>query len=111
MSYLHQELAGGKWNAISFFEQMANIGSEIGRTMAWRSKNTPYSQQAFDRALELLDLTINDSKNAGRLKELLRVREILIDYFQCDNQYGSNDTLWENYFYCFNYAARNQTLV
>ncbi|MBU2036638.1 hypothetical protein KJ866_00295, partial [Patescibacteria group bacterium] len=60
----------------------------------------------FERALELLDLTIDDDKNKKRLRELLRVREVMADYFQFDNIYGSTDKSWQNYFYAFNYAAR-----
>ena len=55
----------------------------------------PYeaSKQAFERALELLSLTILDPKHKGRLRELTRVREALIDYFVYDNEYGSSDKL------------------
>ncbi len=55
--------------------------------------------------LELLDLTIEDSKNKKGLKELCRLRKMLADYFYFDNIYGSSDETWENYFYSFNYAA------
>lgn len=34
MSALHRELAAGRWYTLSLVEQMANIGSEIERTMA-----------------------------------------------------------------------------
>lgn len=60
---------------------MANIGSEVGRMISWRGKNANYSAKAFERALELLDLTIVDSKNRPHLKELVRLREVLADYF------------------------------
>jgi len=88
-------------------EQLANVGTDIERTIRWRIKEQSIdSKMAFERALELLDLTIADPKNRGaRLKELLRVREALIDYFMYDNCYGSSDKLWQNYFYHFNYAA------
>ena len=52
-------------------EQMANIGSEIERTISWRKKGRPeIGIRAFERALELLDLTIADAKNLTRLREL-----------------------------------------
>ena len=106
MTYEHQNLASGKWHKIPFFEQMANVGSEVFRTISWRKKNSDYSNKAFDRSLELLDMTIDDVKNRGRLKELARLREVLADYFVFDNEYKSNDDLWEKYFYSFNYAER-----
>lgn len=106
MVVYHKELASGRWFKIPFMEQMANIGSEIERTISWREKNKEYSRQAFERALELLDLTIADRKNKKRLKELLRVREALADYFVFDNQYGSSDKLWKKYFFAFTWAVR-----
>lgn len=106
MAYQHQELAQGRWFKLSFFEQMANIGSEVGRAINWRAKSTLNSQLAFERALELMDLTIDDAKNKKRLRELLRVREVMGDYFAGDNVYKSSDLSWQNYFYAFNYAAR-----
>ncbi len=73
--------------------------------LAWREKNAKYSDAAFERALELLDLTMADPKNRRRLKEVCRVREVLVDY-HFDNEYGSTPESWEKYFYAFNYAAR-----
>ena len=31
MSIKHKELAAGRWNQLSFLEQMANIGSEVSK--------------------------------------------------------------------------------
>ncbi len=96
-----------RWFKLAFFEQMANIGSEVERTILWKEKNNPqYSHMAFERALELLDLTISDKKNIKRLKELLRAREALADHFVFDNEYKSTDKSWRDYFYPFNWAAR-----
>jgi len=107
MNIQHKELAAGRWGKLSFAEQMANIGSEVDRAIIWRNKkNLAYSQLAFDRALELLDLTISLAKAFPRLKELLRVRETLADYFIFENEYRSTDQAWQDYFLAFNYAAR-----
>jgi len=107
MNYQHQNLASGRWKKMPFFEQMANVGSEVERTIRWKQKeNREYSQMAFERALELLDFTISDEKNGKRLKELMRLRETLADYFKFDNDYHSTDKSWSNYFYSFNYASR-----
>ena len=105
MIVFHKNLTEKKWQSLPFFNQMANIGAEIGRTINWRNKDEKISQSAFDRALELLDLTIEDSKNKKHLKELCRLREVLADYFYFDNVYDSTDKKWDNYFYGFNYAA------
>ena len=107
MTELNKDLTKERWFALSFFEQMANIGSEVYRAIKWREKDSPRSKNAFESALELLDLTIEDEKNKNKptLHELCVVREALADYFCFDNIYGSSDEKWNNYFYGFNYAA------
>lgn len=103
-NYQHKELAAGRWNNLTFVEQMANVGSEVERSINWlKKKNSEYFQLSFDRALELLDLTMADKKNLLRLKELARVREALADYFLFDNIYGSSDKKWQDYFLIFTF--------
>ena len=107
MNYQHKRLASGKWNKLSFMDQMANIGSEVERAISWKNKkNDLYCQKAIQRAFELLSFTVSDSKNNKRLRELTRLHEVLADYFYGQNQYGSSDKLWQKYFYAFNYASR-----
>ena len=107
MIHQHQSLAAGRWKQMSFVEQMANIGSEVERAINWKTKNNEaFSQKAFDRALELLDLTLQSETNFPRLKELARVREGLVDYFFGTNEYLSTETSWKKYFLQFNMAAR-----
>ena len=82
MTLAHRELAAGRWRELTFLEQMANIGSEVERTIRWKEKGrTEVGVRALERALELLDMTVDDRKNRGRLKELMRVREALADHF------------------------------
>lgn len=104
--YHHQQLAAGRWFEFGLIEQLANIGSEVERTILWRDRNPKYSQDAFYRCLELIDLTVADPKNRGRLKEVLRTREALADYFVYDNEYHTSDEIWRKYFYQFAYAAQ-----
>lgn len=106
MEYYHKNLAGEKWNSLSFFEQMANVGSEIERTIKWKDKKAEYSRLAFERALELLDFTIADAKNRVKLGELLRTREALADHFFFNNEYNSTDEIWQKYFFSFTWATR-----
>jgi hypothetical protein len=110
MTHQHRELAAGKWNGLSFAEQMANVGSEVERTISWKNKGRPdYSGRAFDRTLELLDMTVADEKNRLRLRELLRVREALADHFFFDNSYQSTQESWQRYFHCFHFAVRGKS--
>lgn len=107
MTFQHQGAASGRWFQFSLIEQMANIGSEVFRAIQWKNKgNAAYSRMAFERALELFDLTFSDKKNLHRLREIARARELLVDFFDGKNIYGSTDEGWQKYFYSFNYAAR-----
>jgi len=107
MSYQHKDLAAGRWSQLSFLEQMANIGSEVERALNWRiKKNADYSQKAFERALELIDLTLDNDKNYAHLKEVARMREAIVDYFSGVNQFMSSESSWRNYFLPFTYASR-----
>lgn len=109
MNYQHQNLAAGRWQRLTFFEQMANIASEVERSLNWRTRNNPgYSQRAFERALELLDLTLAGAKRPSALKELARVREALVDFFSGKNEYASSDVAWRKYFSPFTSAARRK---
>jgi hypothetical protein len=106
MTALHQALAAGRWFGLPLVEQLAHVGSEIERTMRWRSKgNEEVARRALERALELLDLTIADAKHRSRLRELTRLREVLVDFFWFDNRYGSTDESWRKYFHAFTHAA------
>lgn len=106
MAYQHKNLALGDWQKLPLLSQMANLGSEVIRAMRWRAKsNEDYAQAAFERSLELFDLTVADQKNINRLKEILRAREIWVDFFAYDNIYHSTSQQWEKYFLAFNWAA------
>ncbi len=107
MSIQHKQLAAGRWQELTLAEQLANIGGELERALNWRAKNNAdYSRWAFERALELMDLTLESVKGFPRLKELARVREAMTDYFAGTNQYRSTEASWRRYFGPFAYAAR-----
>lgn len=107
---IHKELLeSGRWLKLSLMEQMSNIGCDVGRAIQWKAKGDLItSKHALYRALEQIDFTVADPKNKGRLKEILRVREFLTDYFLGDNQYSFTDDAWQGYFYYFGYAAALQ---
>ena len=77
-----------KWKSMPFVEQMANIGSEVGRTAKWVQKSKPaMAEGAFVRALELIDLTLKfgrlDSPYRGdMLKEPCKVRELFCSAYE-----------------------------
>lgn len=107
MTYQHKHLASGGWQRLSFIDQMANIGSEVERALGWQvKKNEECAQRAFERALELIDLTLDSQKGFARLREVARAREALVDYFLGANQFMSSHASWRRYFSPFFYAAR-----
>lgn len=107
MNFQHKELSQGRWAQMSLSEQMANIGSEVSRALNWQKKGRgDMSKQAVDRALELIDLTAASYKEYSRLKEILRTREALVDYFYGDNMFSSSEILWRKYFDYFASVAR-----
>jgi hypothetical protein len=107
MSNIHKNLADGRFAQMSLCEQMANIGSEVERALNWQEKNNvDYSQKAFERALDLIEITMAGTKDFSRLKELSRTREALNDYFKGDNQFLSTNASWRKYFLHFACATR-----
>ena len=97
----------GRWREMPLVEQMANIGGEVERTIKWTEKSNPgYSRLAFERALDLIDMTMEDSKNRPSLKEIARLREAVVDFFAGENQFASSNESWRKYFLHFAYAAR-----
>ena len=98
-SYYHKELAEGRWFQFSLAQQLGNTGSEINRAINHFEKNNiEAGLNAFYRGLELLDLTISDPRLRRRLKEIVRLREILCDRFLGDNIYNTSFDFLKNIF-------------
>ena len=111
MAFQHKNLAEGRWAQMPLSEQMANIGSEVSRALHWTKKNNEkYCQKAIVRALELISLTLDTVSVKSHIRELTRLRELLIDYFYGSNQFSSSEVLWQKYFDHFNYAARGKNI-
>lgn len=109
MTMQHKDLAQGRWALLSFVEQMANIGSEVERSLNWRGKgNLPYANMAFERALELIDMTLDSLTTKTRYRELARLREAVVDYFAGANEFGSTPSSWRGYFLPFVFLARQE---
>lgn len=111
MNVQHKDLAQGRWVKMSLAEQMANIGSEISRAFNWKNKGNPdLSQKAFFRALELIDLTVSSIRKYSKLKEILRAREALVDFFCGENNLLSSEAVWKKHFDQFVCLARKNRL-
>ena len=96
-----------RWSNFSLFEQLAHVGSDVDRALYWQGKgDTKTALNSLDIALELLDITISDSRWKSGLKELVRTREVLTDYFYGTNEFNTSDEFLKNYFLQFGLAAR-----
>lgn len=92
-----------KWQRLTIFEQMGNIGSEVGRALnAKRRGDEKAMAGAFYRGLDLLDATAEGLavQKSPKLGEVLRAREEFARALEAD------DDSIENYFMQFAIAAR-----
>jgi hypothetical protein len=85
---------------------MGNIGSEVSRARNWQGKDEKLFQGAVDRALELFDLTLEDPRWKGRLREIARAHEVFVDAVYDGKEYGSTLEDLVKYFDLFALAAR-----
>lgn len=97
-----------RWCTLSLAEQLGNVGSEVSRALKWRSRNPTIARGAVDRALELIDVTLDDPRHrvsVTRLREICRAREVLLDFLVGTNEYGSTEATLQRYFDAFARAA------
>lgn len=104
----HKTLESGRWQELTLKEQMGNIGSEVSRAVRWKGKDEKLYGGAVERALELLDFTLRDSRWRQRLREIARVRELICDAVFGRGEYHTSLEDLDRYFYYFALAARAQ---
>ena len=90
-----------RWASMSLIDQMANIGSEVGRAIIARD-NIQRRDAAIDRALDLFSATA-ECYSGLRLREILRARDEFLRLFYGDST--DYDGV-ERYFYHFALASR-----
>ncbi len=78
----HTQLTAGKWHAYDRSAQILMIANELNRARNWLSKGRiEKTLPAYERALELCDMTLEDKKWRGHSRELLRFRECLAGFY------------------------------
>lgn len=93
-----------KWATLSFYAQMGNIGSEVGRTMnAIRRNDKAALTGAYYRGLDLIDATAKNTLSFTRRRELLRAREL----FSTAVENNTVDQKLDDYFMTFAVLARS----
>ncbi len=104
----HDASIAERWFTFPLVEQLGNVGSEVSRALKWRSRNPAIATGALHRALELIDLTLDDPRHrasVARLREICRAREVLLDFLVGPNRYGSTEATLQRYFDAFGVAA------
>ena len=103
------EIDRERWAQLSIFEQMGNIGAEVGRAVnATRAGKDKRAQGAIDRAIDLLDATVEVlvAQGSPRVKEVLRAREEFLRLF-FDGTFEEDADNIVRYFNLFAIAARS----
>lgn len=96
-----------RWKKIALSQQLGHVASELSRARHWDEKNDkPNRDCALERALGLLDLTIADKRWRLRLKEILRLREVVCDWMFGQKDYNIAPNLIEQYCLDFLHPVR-----
>lgn len=102
------EIDRQRWAQLSIYEQLGNVSSEVGRAInATRAGKEKRAQGAIDRAVDLLDATIEVliQQKSPRVKEVLRAREEFLRLFY-DGTFDEDADNIAKYFNLFAIAAR-----
>lgn len=93
MKFIHKNLALGRWQKMPYYLKIGNIASEVNRASNFYKMDDKKNMRlSLERVLELIDLSISNRLRLEDLRETLRLREILADYFNCKPIYKNK---WE----------------
>ena len=108
MNKMHNGLiTNEKWESLSVYSQLANIGSEVGRAFKWKKAGVKErADGAFYRARELFDATLADKKNWKKTREINIAKELFADLFFNRGEYKETPENLEKYFTEFAILAR-----
>ena len=98
MNY-HSDTLAQKWSKLTLAEQLGNIGSEVSRMITWRHKNKAIADRAFERMLELIDLTLANLHDKYRLREIARSRELLVSSWLKNDASAASDLDYLNKYF------------
>lgn len=94
-----------RWQAMTIFEQMGNIGSEVGRALNAKKRGDEKGMNsALWRGLDLIDASVEKlvQTKSPQTKEFLRAREQFAKLILTDDE----DESLEKYFMEFAIVAR-----
>lgn len=103
------EIDRERWAELSLIEQLGNVSSEVGRAInATRAGKEKRAQGAIDRAVDLLDATVEVliAQKSPCVKEVLRARDEFLRLFY-DGTFEDDADNIARYFNSFAIAARS----
>lgn len=107
----HQDLVAGKWFTLTLAEQLGNVGSDFDRALRWKEKKqSQLFSSAVARTLELLDLTLDDSRwHNHRLKELTCLRAEVRSALSSTSEKSAATIGLQKYFFSMATLARRNS--
>lgn len=82
MPKFHKSLTPEKWRQLTFGRQLMMIATELFRARKWIEQGRRDEiLGCYERALELVDLTVSVQTRRNAVRELLRFRELLAGGF------------------------------
>ncbi len=79
---------------------LANMGIEVERMFQFRYKDNEKFFWSVQRFLDLFSQVVKLASNS-RKSEILKLKEVVLDYFFWDNIYKSTEKSLKNYFKIF----------
>ena len=87
-----------KWQSLSLAQQLGNIGSELSRARhSEEQKDMKAKADSLARSLELLDMSLDDSRWRKKYKEIARLREVVSAWIAESPVYDIRPIELENY--------------
>lgn len=93
----HKSLTVEKWKKFDFAQQILMIGNELNRAKNWISKNDKEEvKRCYERALELIYLTISLISKHSLLFEIVRLKEYICYLYNADTLSSEKNTMAYN---------------
>lgn len=95
---LHKTLTPEKWQKFGEARQILMIACEISRAKHWIGKSDWEAvNDCYERAFELLDLTVRLIEKKNKRKELLRLREVIAaQYISAKKDFKINELIFQS---------------
>lgn len=98
-----------KWGELPLIEQLAHVGAEIHRAGHWEQKKDKISRnKSLERAIDLMDLILNNAHLHHRTREIARLREVVCDCYTDRHENNVSLSALDNYFLTLAIYARKQ---